>query len=323
VSHLEMLFETLKSRPKNRRVVHKPILGAEFTNSNKSLQDFFGCCKRSGVYVKRCYEGFPFHNSGVREGDLLHKFNGFQLDNFGNAEVPWSPYARASLDSLISLMVHDSKPEIEYSRNGEVRTTVINFEDPKKKGYPIMPIIREYYPPFEEIDYEVLAGMVVMSLTLNHIEAFHEEGISEAVIRNLTPIAASFEGRTKKHLIVSNVLLGSSLQKVQVFSPGTLLDEVNGVKVSTLEEFRNAIQKPINRNEELYLTFKSESNDFVVLPLRECFKEEFELSETHLYTISPLMVRAMSKNPSMLEYASQGDKKLIGKFKSLLRELEG
>lgn len=54
-------------------------------------------------------------------------------------------------------------------------------------------MIREYHPPYEEIDYEVIMGMVVMNLTVNMIEVLHEEQPSEAVIRYLTPLAASME----------------------------------------------------------------------------------------------------------------------------------
>lgn len=98
----------------------------------------------------------------------------------------FSPYARASLDSLMSLCTYDSKPEIEYIRNGEKFKTVLNFEDPKNPGYPILPIVREKYPPYEKIDFEVIAGMVVMDITMNHISLFHEVHPNETGILNVT-----------------------------------------------------------------------------------------------------------------------------------------
>lgn len=104
VHHLTMLFESMKNRPKDSRVIHKPILGADFSNTSDALQEFLGCSDATGVYVRKVYPGFPLYNAGVHDGDILHKFNGYTLDNFGEAEVPWSPYARASIDVMMALL---------------------------------------------------------------------------------------------------------------------------------------------------------------------------------------------------------------------------
>lgn len=74
----------------------------------------------------------------------------------------------------MDLMVIDSQPEIEYSTNGTMKKSKVIFEDPKNKGFPILPAIREYHPPFEKIDYEVICGAVFMNLNLNIISLLHE-----------------------------------------------------------------------------------------------------------------------------------------------------
>lgn len=53
-----------------------------------------------------------------------------------------------------------------------------------------------------------------------------------------------------------------------VFPPGTLVEEVNGIKVTSLKEFRAAIMKPISKGGDLYLTLKSKSQEFTVMPLK-------------------------------------------------------
>lgn len=245
VYQLKMIFENLKNRPPNKKVLHKPILGAEFSNTSDQLLHFMSLPKnKKGVFVRRCYEGFPLYNAGVRDGDILHSFDGFDLDNFGDAQVPWSPYARVSLESLMDLMVNDSKPEIEYSTDGVLKKSKIIFEDEKNKGYPILPPVREFHHPYEKVDYEVICGMVVMELTLNHIQLFHETVPSEQVLRALTPYATSFKERMSPSLVITNILLGSTLAKVDVFMPGTLISAINGTEVKTLKEFREAMQKP-------------------------------------------------------------------------------
>jgi serine protease Do len=320
--NLQQLFPSLSTRPKDKRVVHKPLLGADFSNSSDAMQAFFGCKGCTGVYVTAAYKDFPLFNAGVRDGDLLHSFNGFKLDNFGNAEVPWSPYARASLDTLVSLVTVDSEVEIEWSHEGKMQKGKVTFEDKKNPGIPILPAIREYYPPFEKIDYEVISGIVVMDLTVNHITLMHEKNASETVIKLLTPIAASFEERLKPTLIVSDVLVGSMLSRDAVFTAGTLIEEVNGVKVSTLKEFREAVVKPISKDGELYITLKSKGQDFAVLPIKDIFKEEFELSEMYMYQISPLVIKALSHSKEMLDYCVGGDKKMRARFNVALKAIE-
>jgi hypothetical protein len=94
-------------------------------------------------------KGFPMHNAGVREGDVLAKFDGYELDNFGEAIVEWSAAVctrvvvshltshththaqRAPLDSLIGLLTQDSTPEITYLREGKPTTVKLCLADPK------------------------------------------------------------------------------------------------------------------------------------------------------------------------------------------------
>lgn len=298
--------------------------------------------------MSEAYEGFPLYNAGVRAGDILHKFNGtqryffvffspdtvtstiahpivifisgFELDNFGAAQVPWSPYARASLDSLMGLVVHDSKPEIEFSRNGKLMKATLNFEDPNNKGYPILPVVREIYPPYEKIDYEVIAGLVVMDITMNHIALLHEEQASETVIKNLTPIAASFELRMKPAVVVSNVLLGSLVARSNTLTAGTILDEVNGIKVSNLKEFREAIIKPVKRDAGYFITLLSRSHEFVVLPLEDSIREEFELGDMHMFDVSPLVLGALTNNPAMLAAVTKGDKAFATQVRRAIKQ---
>jgi len=135
------------------------------------------------------------NNLGVRAWDLLTKFNGYDLDNFGDAHVPWSPYAKVTLGSLISLLTAESTPEIEYfssadktihkvsrlvfsnkgkKTNASIFTSqaTLILEDQQNKGYPILPKVTDRYYPFEKLDYEVLGGLVLMELTSNHISYF-------------------------------------------------------------------------------------------------------------------------------------------------------
>lgn len=319
VFYLQQLFSSMTSRPSGKRVIHKPILGGEFCNSSDAIQDFIGCDNVTGVYVRQTFEGFPLHSAGVRAGDILVKFNGFDLDNFGDTDVPWSPYAKVSLDSLVSLLTPESKPEVEYlsASDTKIHKVTLSLEDPNNKGYPILPRVREYYPPYEKIDYEVIAGLVVMELTLNHITSFHEDA-NEAVIRFLTPVAADFTKRLKPEIVVSNVLGGSSIQLGESLTAGTLISVVNGVKCSDLESFRAAIAKPVLKNGKYFITFKSDQNEFVALRLRDVIVEEFELARNYMYNPT-VILKEWIENEELMSKVFE-DKETLVELKEQLNE---
>jgi hypothetical protein len=229
----------------------------------------------------------------------------------------------------MALLVATSKVDIEYSREGVRHTATVTFEDPKQPGYPILPAVREWHPPYEMPDFEVIGGLVLMELTINHIELFHETAPSQSVIESLTPMVVSVEPRVKPSVVIANVLVGSMAARLGVFGPGTLLDEVCGKKTHTLDDVRNALRHPLpgmgaedkdkdkekekeedkaeDKAEEggkaessakegrehvddgLFLTFKSKNNDFVVLDMHKALVEEFELSSAYLYPVSHII----------------------------------
>eukprot|EP01102_Stenamoeba_stenopodia_P013232 TRINITY_DN4266_c0_g1_i2.p1 TRINITY_DN4266_c0_g1~~TRINITY_DN4266_c0_g1_i2.p1 ORF type:complete len:669 (-),score=173.24 TRINITY_DN4266_c0_g1_i2:127-2133(-) len=286
--YLQQLFPALTSRPPNKRVVRKPTLGAEFSNSSETIQQYIGCDpKVTGLFVRETFEGFPLYNAGVRGWDLLLKFNGFELDNFGDAHVPWSPYAKVSLGSLVSLLTAESTPEIEYFSNADkkIHKATLILEDAQNKGYPILPRVTDHYPPYEKLDYEVIGGLVVMELTSNHISYFLQ-AVNDAVVRFLAPITVDFAKRAKPQLIICSLLIGSAVHVLETFIPGTILSTVNGVNVGTLEEFRAAISKPVLKDGKYFITFQSEQNEFIAIAVNDAIAEEFDLAKNNSYNPS-------------------------------------
>lgn len=312
VHHLLGIFDFLRTRPENNRILHKPILGADLCNASESLHRFIGNKSLEsdndqpdsiplweGVYISNVYEGFPIHRAGVRGGDILHSFNGHSLDNYGQAKVPYSPYARVELAELMDDMTHESKPVIIYSRKGERHTTTIDFRDPKNPDLPVLPVIRHRFYPYETIDFELFAGLVVMPLCLNHLEdssLVMEFGQSSA-INDLLPIATNLSKQLKPSLIISSIFAGSLLQKIDSVNVGSILESVNGKKVSTLEEFRAALLEPVKQPEtgELFLEITTSSKEVVVLPLQETLLEEPTLATSHMFNMSEITIQLAEK----------------------------
>ena len=68
--------------------------------------------------------------------------------------------------------------------------------------------IRQVYPQFETVDYEVLGGVVIMPLTLNHLEGLFVQG-------NFTKYQ-DIERRHEPKLLVTAVLMGSCRDQTKV-----------------------------------------------------------------------------------------------------------
>ena len=97
--------------------------------------------------------------------------------------------------------------------------------------------------------------------------------------------------KTEPVLIVSHVLPGSHAQRSRVIGQGTIIDQINGRKVKTLAEFREALKKSIDTS---YLTVKTSFDIFVAFPIGDILNQEVKLSQIYRYPISNYMQEIMA-----------------------------
>src|SRR5207244_1475943 len=93
-----------------------------------------------------------------------------------------------------------------------------------------LPPVRMIYPEFEKeaIGYELIGGMVVMQLSLNHV----------GILISRAPDLVRYGKIDQQHessLIITHVLPNSQAFKTRVLRPGESIEEVNGEKVKTLD----------------------------------------------------------------------------------------
>ena len=269
-----------------------------------------------GVYITRAYKGLPLYQAGVRDGDVLHWFNGYKLDNFGYAKVEWSD-ARVTLPDLMSVVTYHSKPEIVYSRGGVTSTATVDFSDPNNPKMPLLPQIRPRYPPYETLDYELLAGICVMELSVNHVIDFVER--LQTGVEQLQPFTATMERQLEPRIVITGIMIGSIASRLDVLEASMLLDEVNGQKVSSLASYREAMLKPVKREERYYLTFKASTNELLVLPLLDVLDEENELAEMHMYRQSYLLRALVTFAP---ELSKAKKKKLLQRLRPQIKHTD-
>jgi S1-C subfamily serine protease len=222
--------------------------------------------------------GSPLDKAGIERGDMIYTINGFNVDRFGEMNVPWSEDKIGLSDLVNRLSIGDNVPIVVY-RKGKRIEHLIEF------NYASQPAIRRVYPGYEPIDYEIFGGMVVMELTMNHVEAFKDRAIGLAKY-------LEFRHQAEPVLIVTHIFSNSQLYRSRILSQGIILNKVNDMKVCTLADFREAIKSGANSK---FLTMlvsdtinRSSDNIFVVLPMQQLLAEEPQLAKAFRYPLTAM-----------------------------------
>lgn len=258
------------------KLLRKPYLGVLFNNATDYLTDYLGNPQPGGCYVVEVSKGSPLEHAGVKRGDMLYEVNGHRLDIYGEMNVPWSEDKISIVDYVARLKTEQDVHIVVY-RNGERKEVTTRLSE------ATLPAIRRVYPGYEPMDYEVFAGMVVMPLTINHImaAAARAPGLARYTEMN---------NQQDPVLLVTHIFPNSTLARTRTITPGSTLNEINGKKVTTLQELREAIQG-IRGSQFITLrasdnVARSSDNVFVVLPLDKVLSEERRLASDYKYALS-------------------------------------
>lgn len=259
---------------KKVKLLRRPVLGCIFTVATPEIVRYLGNPEPGGWYIAEVFENTILHKVGVKEDDMLYEVNGYRLDLYGEMSVPWSEDKISVLDFLNRYTVGDDIYFVIY-RKGERKD--FNF----KLDGEYLPPVRKVYPEYEpkEVDYEVIGGLTVMPLTLNHVAIFGEGNISLA--RYIRP-----ENQYEQALIITHVLPNSQAQQARILSPGSIIDQVNGKEVKTLSDFRNTVAQC---KQDDYLTIRTQDKMFAALSVQKIVAEEDRLASRYFYKKSDLI----------------------------------
>jgi len=258
------------------RILHRPFLGILYNNSTDALVEFLKNPKPGGCYVTEVVKNSTLDKAGIKSGDMLYSINSYDVDLYGEMKVPWSEDKISIMDYVLRLSTGDEVRLIIY-RNGE-REEIVTHVDQVN-----LPTIRKIYSAYEDVDYEVFGGMVVMELTLNHIGLLANKapGLSRY---------AELQNQAEKVLIVTHIFRTSQLYRVDALREGSTINEVNGESVQTLAEFRQALQKSLDTK---FLTLRISDNVvhisdniFIALPFTDALAEEPRLAREYHYQLS-------------------------------------
>lgn len=228
-----------------------------------------------GIYIKRTYPHSPASSLRVTQGDILCSINGVSIDQYGEFEKRWMNQKMNISNMLTSLPLNSSVAFTYWSaKNRKLvhRRTILKEHD--------LPI-RIRYPQFEDVAYEIIGGMVVVPLCIQHcVSPFIEDRIKKyAIISN----------RNAPRLYLSAVLIGSTLGIRRTVTSRSVVVEVNDRAVATVEDFRRAVTHPLRKQGEAYLKIKTEDRNVAVLNVRTVLREEPHLQKVYKYPPSALL----------------------------------
>ena len=251
------------------KIVRRPVLGCDFNYSSAIMRNYLGNPEPGGIYINRVFKGSSFDQAGICTGDMIYKINHHQLDFFGDTTVSWSE-EKIHFTALLHRFDIGQEIDILLYRQGQRHEKKIFFT--MQKPLPI----RLLFPEFEKIEYEILGGIVIMPLSLNHIGVFEEtrSNLGNYCLRN-----NQYENR----LIISTIFQNSPAQQARVLQAGDIIAFVNEKPVFSITDLYAAIKVDSN-----FLSIKTEDGRLSVLSLPEALHEEARLADQYRYQSTPV-----------------------------------
>ncbi len=272
-NEVKLFLRQLEQLPDSQEVkfLRRPFLGVVYNNGNETLAEFLNNPQPGAPYITDVFHGSPLHRAGIQRGDMLYEINGHQLDPYGEMYVPWSEDKVAVSDYVGRLMPGDEVHLVIYRHGKRIETTTTFTETE-------LPPIRFRYPGYEDIPYEVIGGLVVMPLSLNHIPYFASR------YPELTKYM-DIKNQLEPHVLVTHVLPDSQAYRARAIASGSMLCEINGHTIYTIDDVRRAIWDSLSTG---YVTITTKGPEaFVALPLDRVIREEDRLASMYFYRVTP------------------------------------
>jgi len=275
INDLKVFLKELQSE----KLVRKPYLGILQSIATEDLTKSLGNPLPGGVYIVEVLADSPLKGQ-LQSGDMVYEINGTKVDLYGDMLVPWSEDKISTAEYVARLSLGQQVNFVAY-RNGERKTFTCNFE--RKKLAPI----RHVFSGYEDVEYELCGGLVVMPLSLNHVPL---------LLNVASGLAKYVEDRnqTEPVLLVTHVMPNSPAQRCRLQLAGSTLKSVNGKKVRTIAELREAIAQTQD-----IMKVQTTDNAMIALSKKDILDNELRLARAYGYVISPGVQELMRKELQM------------------------
>lgn len=296
-------------------VVITPKYSFEYNRASPALLEL-GCNKKSdeGIYVKRVYPNSCFDT--LKEGDIVTHImyddifsnpsafnvlnrNSIQgtpsigtIDKFGDVTLnticgsdgkPSASCRKLSIKEVFDMIPIGKEVKLVICRQSADNVVC----EPNDKTCGIFAITSKFqyvpstirdpvYPRINPYKYIIVAGMSIGELTMNHIAG--DDTLQDYAV-----------GKKRFHraLVINQIFPDTTAYHTRVFKEGSIIEEVNGCKVTTIDELKDVLSKSGE-----YIIIVGKGRDKLVVKKSESIKEDiFATSQFGLLDYeSPLVI---------------------------------
>ena len=256
----------------DEKFLPRPSLGIKITFTSAEMLELLGNPEPGGVYISKVYPATLAEKIGLQDGDMLYELNGHPVDWYGEIIVDWNEDPVSLIDLINRFEIEQDLHLVVY-RKGERKeiTGKLTLEEPWK--------IKKIYPKFESVTYEIIGGMIVMPLTLDHVVRLVKSNPS--YVRYMER-----ENQYESKLLITHVFPNSATHQARSVSVGDIITHVNGQEVKTLDDFRKAVRDGAAKD---YLSILTDDKNFLVLSHRQIVEEEEYLASLFFFKPSALI----------------------------------
>jgi serine protease Do len=265
------------------KIIKEPALYFTYQITDNMHYKLFKCTLPHGCLIKKIIQNSPLWNAGVRTNDILTEFDVYKVDGHGDVDVEWSQ-DKININDLIPRYIVGKNVDIKYwstSQNKEIKSQVVLQADD-------MYAIRKIRYPLEDISYEIFMGLIVMELTMNHLENLADVEYDKEIKLDLYKYV-DITKRSRGVVFISGILQGSHASSLEELTPGSIITNVNGQNIESINDFKNAIKNySFKLDGQPCVYFRLKNRNQFVLNVMECLKEEQTLQSRYKYQISSL-----------------------------------
>jgi len=264
INRFKLYEEEMKSA--KSKLIFKPVMGGMYTNSNKELLDYYKI-KDDGILITQVYKNGPLENAGIKGGDILCKWDKYSIDKYGEIKVDWYN-EKLTLDEIFNEYKIGENIDIIYYRDGVKKNTKL------KLGSIEYYKIRLMYPQFENVNYEIIGGIIFMDLKIKHLNKLSYTDLDKY---------NDYKNQIYDKIVITNIMKGSYINNLELLEEGMTLEKINNKKVNTVKELISEFKKLKN---EKYIIYDFTDGTRVILELSKIKSEDTFLISKYKYEIN-------------------------------------
>lgn len=269
---------------KTHDILYKPQLLCKFSKIDDFISSYINLQDdKRGYLIKEIDERSCLYKNGVRKHDILHKFDSFELDEYGETNVSWSNEKFNVHDILYRYKIGDEITIEFYNKENGLQVKNICLE------YPDFKLVKKY-PNLNTnfIDYEIFMGVVLCDFSINHLERsqMFDTNLTKKN-RNKLILHAEYEKRFENKLLVCNVLPGSYVNSNLEINVGSFICSIDDVPVTSLKEFKDQIKLSLQEKNQIKVVM--DDSNILILDKETLFtqykilKEKYNLKFSEFY----------------------------------------